>query len=297
MNNVSNMSVSSSSSVMNSKLKTYTPLQMDPHSVDELLTEEMGKLSFQARNAIYEEIHGVGSLAPEETPELIQRSLIEMSNEIDRIKHKYTAYVEATTTTTTTTTPMETSSSSSEEEERGTTDTTTIAGGTTPLYVQDIDIRLRFLRCELFNISKAAVRMLTYLDLTRELFGKVILKRPIQLSDLGKLEMEMLRLGDAQPISFRDRSGRRLMVAMNNFGLQYPLEVRVRIRVLLHIRFVHLLLIAFAPRIFIKFFDPYSYDDSSPSSFFFFYLKTHRSGLLYICIGLWVKMKNLKRRV
>ena len=229
-------SSSSSSSVMNSKLKTYTPLQMDPHSVDELLTEEMGKLSFQARNAIYEEIHGVGSLAPEETPELIQRSLIDMSNEIDRIKHKYTAYVEATTTTTPT--PMKTSSSSSEEEERGTTDTTTIAGGTTPLYVQDIDIRLRFLRCELFNISKAAVRMLTYLDLTRELFGKVILKRPIQLSDLGKLEMEMLRLGDAQPISFRDRSGRRLMVAMNNFGLQYPLEVRVRIRVLLHIRFV-----------------------------------------------------------
>ena len=242
MNTVSNMSVSSSSSssVMNSKLKTYTPLQMDPHSVDELLTEEMGKLSFQARNAIYEEIHGVGSLAPEETPELIQRSLIDMSNEIDRIKHKYTAYVEATTTTTTTTTPtpMKTSSSSSEEEERGTKDLTTIAGGTTPLYVQDIDIRLRFLRCELFNISKAAVRMLTYLDLTRELFGKVVLKRPIQLSDLGKLEMEMLRLGDAQPISFRDRSGRRLMVAMNNFGLQYPLEVRVRIRVLFHIRFV-----------------------------------------------------------
>ena len=226
------MSVSSSSnsSAMDSKLKTYTPLQMDPHSVDELLTEEMGKLSFQARNAIYEEIHGVGSLAPEETPELIQRSLIDMSNEIDRIKHKYTAYVEATTTTTTPTpTPMKTSSSSSEEEERGTTDTTTtIVGGTTPLYVQDIDIRLRFLRCELFNISKAAVRMLTYLDLTRELFGKVTLKRPIQLSDLGKLEMEMLRLGDAQPISFRDRSGRRLMVAMNNFGLQYPLEVRVR---------------------------------------------------------------------
>ena len=234
------VSSSSSSSVMNSKLKTYTPLQMDPHSVDELLTEEMGKLSFQARNAIYEEIHGVGSLAPEETPELIQRSLIDMSNEIDRIKHKYTAYVEATTTTTTTTpTPMKTSSSSSEEEETGTTDTTTtIVGGTTPLYVQDIDIRLRFLRCELFNISKAAVRMLTYLDLTRELFGNVVLKRPIQLSDLGKLEVEMLRLGDAQPISFRDRSGRRLMVAMNNFGLQYPLEVRVRIRVLLHIRFV-----------------------------------------------------------
>jgi len=192
----------------------HIPLRMDPQIVDELLTEEMGKLSFQDRNAINEEIHGVISLAPEETPDMIERSLTEMSNTIDRIKHKYTAYVQATTITT---------SSSESETETG--------GGTRRYnpYMQDMDIRLRFLRCELFDVSKAAVRMMKYLDLTYELFGTVALKRPIQLCDLGKSEMEMLRIGEAQPIPFRDRSGRRIMVALRNFGLSYPLEVRIRV--------------------------------------------------------------------
>ena len=174
----------------------YHPLNMDPEIVDDLLTQEMDKLSFKDRNDIYEEIHGVASLAPEETPELIEKSLMEMAMEIDRIKHKYAGYEKAT-------------------------------GIPNNPYVHDMEIWLRFLRCELFDVPKAAVRMLKYIDLTRELYGEVALTRPIQLRDLGKLEMEMLREGDVQPMPFRDRSGRRLMVAMNKFGLQYPLEVRV----------------------------------------------------------------------
>ena len=186
------------------KLRGYQPLRMDPQIIDDLLIQEMDKLSFKDRNDIYEEIHGVLSLAPKETLELIEQSLIEISLEIDRIKHKYVAYVEAT-------------------------------GISYNPYVHNMEIRLRFLRCELFDVPKAAVRMMKYLDLTRELFGKVALTRPIQLQDLGKMELEMLRVGDAQPMPFRDRSGRRLIVAMNNFGLQYPLEVRVRMYLSLYI--------------------------------------------------------------
>jgi hypothetical protein len=177
------------------KLRQFQPLKMDPQLVDDLLTHEMDKLSFKDRNDIYEEIHGVASLARDETPELVEQSLVKMSLEIDRIKHKYLAYVEATESYNP--------------------------------YVHGTEIRLRFLRCDLFDVPKAAVRMLKYLDLTQELFGHLALRRPIQLRDLGKLEMEMLRVGDAQPMPFRDRSGRRLVVAMNNFGLQYPLKVRV----------------------------------------------------------------------
>lgn len=175
----------------------YKPIQMlDPESVDNMLSHEMDKMSFKARNAIYEEIHGVASLAPEETPELIELSILKLAVEIDRIKHNYVAYMEAT------------------------------RGGYNS-YVHDADTRLRFLRCELFDVPKAAVRMMKYLDLTLELFGKVALVRPIQMRDLGKKEMEMIRGGECQPMPFRDRSGRRLIVALNNFGLQYPLEVRV----------------------------------------------------------------------
>jgi len=179
------------------KLREYQPLKMDPRVVDDLLTQEMDKLSFKDRNDIYEEIHGVASLARDETPELVEQSLVKMSLEIDRIKHKHLAYVEATESYNP--------------------------------YVQGLELRLRFLRCELFDVPMAAVRMLKYLDLTQELFGDLALRRPIQLRDLGKSEMEWLRVGDAQPMPFRDRSGRRLMVAMNNFGLQYPLEVRIRV--------------------------------------------------------------------
>mmetsp|Transcript_930 Transcript_930/g.1986 ORF Transcript_930/g.1986 Transcript_930/m.1986 type:complete len:523 (-) Transcript_930:471-2039(-) len=180
------------------RVQEYNHTIIDPQTIDNILTREMDKLSFKARNDIYEEVHGVASLAREETPELIEHSLLAMSSEIDRIKHKYVAYVEATR-------------------------------GAYNQYVHDMEIRLRFLRCELFVVNKAAVRMMKYLDLTRELFGTVALTRPVRLCDLGKLEMEMLRLGDAQPMPFRDRSGRRLMVAMNNFGLQFPLEVRIRV--------------------------------------------------------------------
>ena len=177
------------------KLREYLPLKMDPRVVDDLLTHEMDKLSFKDRNDIYEEIHGVASLARDESPELVEQSLVKMSLEIDRIKHKHLAYVEATESYNP--------------------------------FLHGTELRLRFLRCELFDVPMAAARMLKYLDLTQELFGHLALRRPIQLRDLGKLEMEMLRVGDAQPMPFRDRSGRRLMVAMNNFGLQYPLEVRV----------------------------------------------------------------------
>lgn len=161
-----------------------------------MLNHEMENLSFKDRNAIYEEIHGVVSLDREENPQLIQQSLFEMNMEIDRIHHKYSAYTKATKSYNP--------------------------------YAHGIDIRLRFLRCDLFHVPEAAKRMMRYFDLTQELFGDVALQRPIQLKDLGKMEMEMLREGDAQPMPFRDRSGRRVMVAMNNFGLQYPLEVRVR---------------------------------------------------------------------
>ena len=45
------------------KLRQFQPLKMDPQLVDDLLTHEMDKLSFKDRNDIYEEIHGVASLA------------------------------------------------------------------------------------------------------------------------------------------------------------------------------------------------------------------------------------------
>ena len=131
---------------------TYHPIKMKPEMVDDLLTHEMDKLSFKDRNDIYEEIHGVASLAVKETPELIDQSLYKLSLEIERIKDKYTAYKEATKCYNP--------------------------------YLHGVEIRLRFLRCDLFNVPKAAERMMKYLDLTQYLYGDYALTRPIQLRDL-----------------------------------------------------------------------------------------------------------------
>lgn len=235
------------------------PLKMDPKLVDTMLTHEMDNLSFKDRNDIYEEIHGVVSLDREETPELIQQSLISINIEIDRIKHKYNAYTKATESYNP--------------------------------YAHGVDIRLRFLRCDLFDVHEAAKRMMRYLDLTHELFGDAALQRPIQLRDLGKKEMEMIREGDAQPIPFRDRSGRRVMVAMNNFGLQYPLEVRVCTKQkefdILKYRQLS--------------FGEFNFLDFSHSPFFRFLFHDDapffRYALLYICGGLWVRTKNRNAKV
>ena len=48
-------------------------------AVDNLLSKELLQLSLKDRTAIQEEIHGVKCLAPEETPELLEASLIELA--------------------------------------------------------------------------------------------------------------------------------------------------------------------------------------------------------------------------
>ena len=197
-------------------------VEMNPASVEEMVTQEMGKLSFQDRNAIYEEIHGVVCLAPHETTDFVATALVEIAHELERLQYKYTAYTKATTTPTIIQTQGGGGNGNADKGGGGSS-----SSHYNP-YVHGEEIRLRFLRTELFDSTKAAVRMLKYLDLTYELFGSCALYRPIQLQDLTKQDLEMLRVGDAQPVPFRDRSGRRVVVACNHFGMQYPLEVRVR---------------------------------------------------------------------
>jgi len=77
-------------------------------------------------------------------------------------------------------------------------------------YVNTEEFRLIFLRCECFDIQKAAKRMLGYLNSIRSLFGEVVLERDICMSDLGKETKEYLRAGPLRLFPGRDRSGRRV---------------------------------------------------------------------------------------
>lgn len=79
-------------------------------------------------------------------------------------------------------------------------------------YIHEDEFKLRFLRCDFFDVPKAALRMVTWLEMVVELFGEYALERPICLSDFSKEELRHMRKGLIQILPYRDRSGRRIMI-------------------------------------------------------------------------------------
>jgi hypothetical protein len=179
---------------------TRPPDDVDPREVEDLLSRELQQLSFQKRSVIQEEIHGVRNQAIEETPERIQTALENLVYQLDHVipPENKKAYLYC-------------------------------QNNIKSSYVMGSDFRLRFLRSELFDAPKAATRMVGFLDMLLEYYGTVALQRPIRLSDLGKDAMELLRAGQSlQMLPFRDRSGRRILTAVTDFGMHYDYDTRVR---------------------------------------------------------------------
>ncbi len=169
---------------------------VDTNAVDKMLSRELNKISFIDRNAINEEVHGVRNLAAVETPQLIEKSLRAMQVEIDQINQKV-AYEQAVNV-------MQ-----------------------SQWVLQDPNLKLRFLRSERFDVTKAACRFVRFWDVVLEYYGSVALQRPIRMSDLGKEEMELLRSGEYQLLPFRDRGGRRIISCLGRVGLTFSLYARV----------------------------------------------------------------------
>ena len=173
--------------------------QMKPvqKEIDNLLWKDLHNLSLQDRNAVIEEIHGVQTIAPKETPAMVSSALREFAMHIEHMPYEQkTAYLRS----------QELYPNS---------------------YINDSDFRLRFLRCELFDASKAATRMVDFLDMVADLFGDYVLKRPIQITDFSWEEMQCLRRGYFQLLPYRDRSGRRIFATVGGMATDFPLTIRV----------------------------------------------------------------------
>lgn len=164
-------------------------------SIGHLLSRELLKLSNTDRSAIQEEIHGVRCMAIHETPELIQRGLEELRNELDKIpKTEKRTYEECCVR----------AMLYQDEEES--------------CYALKDDFKLRFLRFELFDAAKAAQRFVNYMEFVREFWGaEIALKRPIRFSDFNKAEMKLFRKGYFQVLPFRDSCGRRVLTLLGGF--------------------------------------------------------------------------------
>ena len=161
-------------------------------SDDELLSKELLRLSVEDRNGIQEEIHGVRCLAPEETPHLIYTSLCQLAFELDNDEcippSQKRAYLKS----------QQLQQQQQQQQQQQT-------------YVNGVEFRLRFLRCELFDAKKAAKKMVSFLNYALDFFGEYALMRPIQISDFTRAELKIMRTkGKFQFLPFRDRSGRRI---------------------------------------------------------------------------------------
>ena len=189
---------------------------IDPRVVDDLLSKELLQLSFQDRNAIDEEIHGVHTLARDETPELIDVELTRLAIELNLLVSR------PNTMSNTGDGDSSSSSSSLVIAYQKSQQLISQGGGdntNTTTYVNTDNFRLRFLRCEFFNAKKAAIRMCKFLNALYEFYGDYALIRPIQIHDFSKSELQLLKTGQIQIFPYRDKSGRPICCWVGDFTL------------------------------------------------------------------------------
>ena len=192
--------------------------------LDDLIAQDFINLSSRDRNAINEEMHGVSSLSPEETPDMVVNAIHKLSLEIEAIEHK-PAYDKSQQWNSNSST-MEIDYTQSVYQYNA----KTLSEGTHSTYVNTLDFRLRFLRADLFDAKLAARRLVNYLEMVMELYdgNEELLRRPIGLNDLkSKEEKDYLKLGNHQLLPFRDRSGRRVIAMVPDMARVPCVRLRV----------------------------------------------------------------------
>jgi len=245
-------------------------------TVEDSLSAELMGLSMNDRTAIEEEIHGVRclNLADTETPELLVRSLHEFDKElmivktserrrrkrarinpirnggrpingdvlrnVIRISPDETTTATATATATATMPPRanrNSTTASSISSSYSNSEAEAEDSKKRSCYVNDPDVRLRFLRCENFDIKKAVIRFVNFLEFAQELYGDFVADRPIRLSDLNsRQEKRALANMHFQFLPFRDRSGRRVFVAVGTCG--YDVDTKMRCKIFFYMYWV-----------------------------------------------------------
>ena len=256
--------------------KDYVP---SGFTIEDSLSKELMKLSFNDRIAIQEELHGVRCRAANETPELIAKSLYKFDVQIvarrDELQKQYQA-----------TGSFQRDMSSSNNNNNNNSDTFSANSSSTkydfsnqqnplrnirsmskspfssnnsgnktqqqqqnnkpsgihssncqPLnqqvedcYVNDPNVRLRFLRCECFDVPKAVDRFVNFLELACELYGDYAAERPIHIRDFASRQEEVvLQNSRNQYLPFRDRSGRRVLIGVGtcDFNIRYDLRFKI----------------------------------------------------------------------
>jgi hypothetical protein len=146
------------------------------HELDTHLANEIARLSMEERDEVLRDIHGVADHV-DESPEFIARNLLELEHALEKIRRK---------------------------------DAFNLAKSISSEYVNNEKFRLAFLRAGLFDVEKAADRMVRHFETKLDLFGPEVLARDITMDDLDEDDMICLRSRVTHVLPVRDSSGRAI---------------------------------------------------------------------------------------
>ena len=165
-------------------------------TVEQVLAEDLKKLSIMEREKVFESIHGIGSEI-KETPAMIEEAL----STFDRLLRE---------------TPSE-SKEDYLEAERQNAD-----------YVQSNTFRIRWIRACSYNIPKATNNFRLYFKEKRVLFGSEALARDVRLSqDFDETDLKCLRSGQMTLLPEKDSAGRYVATWIQHFE-KYTTQNRLR---------------------------------------------------------------------
>jgi hypothetical protein len=97
-------------------------------------------------------------------------------------------------------------------------------------YLNDSDVRLRFLRAELFDVDLAVDRFVEFLEHCTHIFGDYMCEREMRIKDFTREEETQFRSSRIQYLPFRDRSGRRVLVAVGSNNFDLPIITKMKMR-------------------------------------------------------------------
>jgi hypothetical protein len=154
-------------------------------TVEELRLQEINQLPKQERDRIQEEVHGVQSMANEETKELLSHKFQQFDLCLQQMTNKPAVYEWALQH------PDE-----------------------CHYVLHNRTFHIMFLRAELFDVTKAVQRYCKNMQILHKYFGFKALQRPLQYSDLRKDVIDIIKQGMFQILPYRDRTGRLIVIVL-----------------------------------------------------------------------------------
>eukprot|EP00980_Cylindrotheca_fusiformis_P003722 scaffold824_cov129-Cylindrotheca_fusiformis.AAC.2 len=171
------------------------PAGSQGESHESVLAKTMSSLTFEEQQVAIHDLHGVSEVT-EDDPKMVDEKLAEMEVELSKIPSK-DAYL--------------------------------LAKEIYPGYVCNKELRLLFLRSDLFNSRDAAVRFVRFFAVKLRLFGREKIGKDILLSDLEPEGLDFCRLGGSRWLPHRDRAGRAVMFVLPNMSKRkFSIECRFR---------------------------------------------------------------------